>query len=140
MQKRGKRQQEGGVEPGKLAMSVGKGILLSFAVSLGLLFLCAAAISMGMAGQGGGGRWAVLCCLAGVAAGSWMSVGGRRQWAIPLSLATGAGAFCVLMGLGMLLFDGPGETSAIWGILCACLCGGGAVGILRRAPARRRRR
>ena len=139
MQKRGKRQQEGGAEPGKLAMSVGKGILLSFGVSLGLLLLCAAAISMGMTGQGGG-RWAVLCCLAGVAAGSWLSVEGRRQWAIPLSLATGAGVFCMLLGLGMLLFDGPGETSAIWGILCACLCGGGAVGILRRAPVRRRRR
>lgn len=139
MQKRGKRQQEGGVEPGKLAMSVGKGILLSFAVSLVLLFLCAVAISMGMAGQGGG-RWAVLCCLAGVAAGSWVSVEGRRQWALPLSLATGAGVFCLLLGLGMLLFDGPGETSEIWGILFACLCGGGVVGILRRAPARRRRR
>lgn len=140
MPKKGKRQsQETGDWRGTL-ISLGKGSGAALAVTTGMLFCCAVAVSFGVIKQGAGERCCVLSCVLGTLAGGVVSVRGGRFWALPMGLITGFLQFLVFLLVGILFFEGAPANGEIPEILLACLCGGGIAGILARKPKGKRRR
>lgn len=125
----------------------GMGIVLGGAAALivCLLFLLAAsaAISAGMLGEGRTYQITIVGCVVGGFAGGLLAVHRCGSRALPAGLATGAVAFLLLLTIGALCFESMSIEAGGLGLLCACLCGGAAAGILgggKKRPARKKRR
>lgn len=136
----GKRQEEQ-VNPWMgLMCALFKGGVLAFAVTLIILFLCAAAVSARWMSQTAMERAVIAVCVLGSLAGAAMAVRHDRELALVLGVGTGAMLFLLLLSAGVLLFEEAPVAQSGLGILCACLCGGGCAGILGRKTKKKRRR
>ena len=127
----GTQEQSG--RAGRMAAGVLLGGLLALAAALLVLLLGALAVSRGILREGAGVQLTAGACLLGSFLGGWFSCAwwdSRRLFAGVL-----AGAACFLL---ILLAGLPGEDGPRLGVqalveLAACLCGGGAAGLLHPA-------
>ena len=114
------------------------GILLGSAAALGvclaLLLAASAAIASGGIPLAWTDRVAVGACAAGSFAGGVLAVG-RCGGGAAAGVLEGAGLFLLLLTAGVLFFE-PAADAAGAGILCACLLGGTAAGMLPRRVRR----
>ncbi|MCI8871118.1 MAG: TIGR04086 family membrane protein [Lawsonibacter sp.] len=139
MKKTGKRQEE---QSGWMAAmnALAKGIGAALAVTLILLLLCAAAVSARWLSQTAMERSVIAVCVLGSLAGGWVSAAQRREMSVLLGLGTGAALFLLLTAIGVLFFEDAPAAEQIPVIFSACLCGGGAAGILGRKTKKKHRR
>lgn len=140
MKKTGKRQEEPNSTWMGLMCAVMKGSLAAFVLALGLLFACSAAVSAGWFRQAVVDRAPMVVCVLSAFLGGCVSIRRRREFSLPVGLGTGIGLFCLLLAIGVLLYEQAPIPESVPNILCACLCGGALAGIMGRKSKKKRRR
>lgn len=139
MKKTGKRQEEPSIWMSAMS-ALAKGVGVALAVTLALLFVCAAAVSARWLSQTAMERSVLAVCVLGSLAGGWTAAMRFREMSLPLGLGTGIALFLLLTALGVLFYEDAPAAEQIPGVFCACLCGGGAAGILGRKTKKKHRR
>lgn len=124
----------------------GTGILLggavAFAVCLAVLLLASIAVSGGILGENLSGQITVAACVLGTFVGGVLAVKRCRTRALVVGLMTGAVLFLLLLTVGTLAFHTAPQENGGLVLLCGCLCGGAAAGLLGRTakPKKKRRK
>ena len=117
------------------------GGVLSLAVCVIVLLLCAIGISNGWLGEASMEKLAIVACVLGGFSGGVLTVKRCKSRALLAGLAAGGAFFLLLLTGGLLFFP---ETVSVdqggLGLLSGCLCGGAAAGILCAGPKQKRRR
>ena len=129
-----KTGEEQGVRWLQIMTAVLLGGVLSLAVCLIVLLLCAIGISNGWLGETSMAQLAIVACVLGGFCGGVLTVKRCGSRALLAGLAAG--------GAGGLLFfpEAVSVDRGGLGLLSGCLCGGAAAGILCAGPRRKRRR
>jgi putative membrane protein (TIGR04086 family) len=89
-------------------------------------------------------RWldgtALGCCVLASLLGGGYAVRRTENYPFAAGLGVGAALFFLLLTAGLIAYGGtaPGESGPA--VLCACLCGGGLSGILRKKGKKKHRR
>lgn len=138
--KKERRQEEHGA-PWLAAMcQLLKGGILSAAVGVAALFLCAALVSAGVLREGLMDSGVLAACVAGGLVGGLYAV--RKVGVRTLLVGLGAGfvQFLLLLSLGFLLYEGASLANGGLHILCACAGGGAIAGILGGRPKKKQKR
>ena len=136
-----KTGEEQGVRWLQVMASILLGGLLSLAVCLVVLLLCAVGISNGWLGEASMDQLAIAACVLGGFSGGVLTVRRCGSRALLAGLAAGGAFFLLLLAGGLLFFP---ESACVdqggLGLLSGCLCGGAAAGLLCARPKRKRRR
>ena len=118
------------------------GGLLALGAALLLVVLGAAAISNGILDKGMSAQITVIACVVGCMVGGGFSCRTCRTGRLLVGAGTGAVCYLLIFTIGLL--SGDIEPGPQWFVeLVACLCGGGAVGVLKKrrkkkkSPAKR---
>lgn len=118
------------------------GGVVALAVCCALLFLAAAAISVGWLKEDASFQITVAACTAGTACGALFAILRCKKRAVLVGLAVAAAFFLLLLSVGMLAYEDMALEQGGAALLCGSLCGGAAVGLLctRREKKKRPRR
>lgn len=113
---------------------------LALAVCCGILFLGAAAVSMGWLRESLSGQFAVASCAVGTACGAGFTVLRCRRRTLLLGLSVSAVFFLLLLTIGIFAYGTASLERGGLALLCGSLCGGAAVGLLCGRPKKKKRR
>lgn len=136
-----KTGEEQGVRWIQVMTAILLGGMLSLAVCVIVLLLCAIGIFNGWLGETSMDKLAIAACVLGGFAGGVLTVRRCGSRALLAGLAAGGAFFLLLLTGGLLFF--PSAVSVDrggLGLLSGCLCGGAAAGILCAKPKRKRHR
>lgn len=135
-----KKEEEQSAKVIRCGLGIVLGGILALAVSALFLLAASVAISAGVIGEDLTYQLVVVSCVLGGFAGGLLAIG--RCGAAPLlvGLAAGGVFFLLLLTIGTLSFSSVSAEEGGIGLLCGCLCGGAAAGLLRGAPAKGRSR
>lgn len=123
----------------QMTVSLLLGGLLSLGVEVLMLLLGAVAVSNGVLQEDSATRVTVGACVLGCFIGGWFCCGRWPARRFLAGLGTGTVCFLLILAMGLLMGDGP-ELGAQGLIeLAACLCGGGASGLLSRKKKKGKR-
>ena len=139
MKKRDRRQED----PGSLWINtmcdLMKGGVIAGVAAIVTLLLCAVLVSTGLLRE----QWmegaGLACCVLGAMIGGLYGVKKIRRRTLLVGLGVGGVLFLLLLTAGFLAYEDASLEQGGVGILCACLCGGGAAGILGGMGKKRRR-
>lgn len=112
---------------------------LALAVCCGLLFLAAAAISVGWLKEDASFQITVAACTIGTACGALLAILRCRKRTVLVGLAVAAAFFLLLLSVAMLVYKDIALEQGGAALLCGSLCGGAAVGLLTTPKKRSRR-
>ena len=129
----------------RCAMGLVLGGATALAVCLAALLGASAAISGGLAGEELMYQLTIVGCVLGAFAGGVLAVRRCGSRALLVGLTAGAVLFLLLLTIGALCFETVSLESGGIGLLCGCLCGGAAAGLVgggrgRKSPPRKKRR
>ena len=135
-----KKEEEQSAKVIRCGLGIVLGGIVALAVSALFLLAASAAISGGLLGEELTYQLVVVSCVLGGFAGGLLAI--SRCGGAPLlaGLAAGGALFLLLLTIGTLCFEGVSVEEGGIGLLCGCLCGGAAAGLLRGAPTRSRSR
>jgi len=122
-----------------VTVSLALGGLLALGMEILILLLGSIAVSKGILQDNAATQITAASCVLGCLMGGWFTCSrwsGRR-----LLAGVGTGGVCFLLILTVGLFMGDGFTFGTQGLieLAACLCGGGAAGLLCRKKKKGKR-
>ena len=126
----------------RCGMGLVLGGVLALAVCLLFLLAASAAISSGLAGEELTVQLTIVGCVLGSFAGGLLAVRRCGSRALLVGLTEGAVFFLLLLTAGALCFETMSLESGGIGLLCGCLCGGAAAGLLgsgKKKPAARKK-
>lgn len=117
---------------------LGGGVAL--AVCCSLLFLAAAAISVGWLSDGSVRQVTVAGCAVGTACGALLAIRRCGSRTLLVGLCVSVVFFLLLLTIGMLSYEDMSLEQGGAALLCGSLCGGAAMGLLCGRPKKKRRR
>ncbi len=113
-------------------------------VCLFVLLAASVGISRGLLGEGMVYQITIVGCVLGAFAGGWTAVRWCGARTLFVGLCTGAVHFLLLLTIGVLFYDTMSMELGGAGLLCGCLCGGAAAGLLgggrKKGNTRKKRR
>lgn len=135
-----KSEEEQSAKVVRTATSLLFGGVIALFVCFVFLFLCAMAISAGKLSEDLMYQFTVVSCLFGGFSGGLVCVRRIRRRTVLVGLGSGVVLFLLLMTAGILFFEQISVFNGGIGILCGCLCGGAAAGIMGGKPKKKRRK
>lgn len=135
-----KKEEEQGTKIIRYMIGVLLGGAVAFAVCLLVLLLASVAISSGKLSEEFTGQITVTACVLGAFAGGLQAVRRCGVRALIVGIVTGAVLFLLLLTIGTLAFHATPKESGGFVMLCGCLCGGAAAGLLGRTGGRKKKR
>lgn len=141
----GKKEEEQGAKLIRCGMGIVLCGVLALAVCFAFLLAASAAISGGLAGEELMYQLTIVGCVLGAFAGGVLAVRRCGSRALIVGLTAGAVLFLLLLTIGSLCFENVSLEAGGIGLLCGCLCGGAAAGLLgsgkkKAAPRKKRRK
>lgn len=125
-------------DQGAKLVRCGVAILLGAAAALAacffVLLVVSLGISRGMVSERLIYQLTIVGCVLGTFLGGLVAVRRCGAGSLLVGLAVGAVFFLVLLTVGVLFFETMSLESGGIGLLCGCLCGGAAAGLLGRRP------
>lgn len=119
-------------------VSLALGAILALLLCLAMLFICSIGISNGWLLSQRMYQYTLVGCVVGCFVGGMFAIIRCRTRALLVALGVSLIFFLILMGLGTFFYGDITLSDGGAGLLAAGLCGGGAAGILGRAPRKKR--
>lgn len=113
---------------------------LALAVCCALLFLAAAAISVGWLREELSLQLTVAGCAVGTACGALFAILRCKKRALLVGLSVSAVFFLLLLTAGVLVYGDVALEQGGAALLCGSVCGGAAAGLLCAGPGKKKRK
>ena len=123
----------------QITVSLLLGGLLALGVEILVLLLGSVAVSKGILQDDAAAQVSAAACVLGCLIGGWFACGRVPARRLLAGIAAGGVCFLLILVVGLLM--GDGFTFGTQGVieLAACLCGGGAAGLLCRKKKKGKR-
>ena len=124
---------------GHMTAGVLLGGLLALGVEIVILLLGSLAIANRILKEDAALQLTAAACVAGCAAGGWLTCAWWPARRLLAGLAAGAVCFLLILAVGLMSGDGLSFGPQAWIELAGCLCGGAAAGLLFRGGKRKKK-